>query len=68
MEQTVGCVRVEVGDDVCYLKFGATEQRSVRTKDIGRTVRGELVLVDFTEEGEILGIELVGGLKPCQKA
>lgn len=69
MEQDIKCVRLEVGDDVCYLgfDFDVTRGRSVRTKDIGRTVRGEMVLVDFNANGEILGIELVGGLKPCQK-
>lgn len=61
------CVRMFVPRDCCYVKF----QRKVESrlgkrtkyeysKDVGYTVRGEQVIIDYDRTGSILGIELLG--------
>ena len=36
-------------------------------RDLGVTSRGESIIADFDKEGRIIGLELVGLPKPCQR-
>jgi uncharacterized protein YuzE len=74
-EETI-CERYDVPPTTCYLKFTDykrfdEEKRCKYSDDIGYTVRGEQMIADYDEDGNILGIELLGSKeaeKPCQKS
>ena len=57
------CRKMTVPMKVCYLKF--KPDKPCDHKNIGETNRGETVVVDYNQKGEIIGIELAGGGKPC---
>jgi uncharacterized protein DUF2283 len=59
------CVHIEVPKQVCYLRFAAGVPE--RTEYVGQSSRGEMVIFDYDAAGRILGIELVGDDKPCQR-
>ena len=76
------CKRIEIPKDCCYVRFCKGKPVRIRGKtvkvnevqvfsssDIGYTVRGEQMIADFDEEGNIIGIELLSSKKakkPCQ--
>ena len=60
------CEHLTVPKTTCYVTFGGN-RREARSKEIGVTTRGELIIVDYDQEDRIVGFELVApGLKPCQ--
>jgi hypothetical protein len=59
-----GCLHISVPREACYVRF--KDVGIVRSAEIGRTARGEMMIADFDADGQIVGIELVGGNKPCQ--
>lgn len=61
------CNGIEIGEDVCYIKFGEKTKKYVHSEDDFETVRGETMIIDFDEDGRVMGIELLGDKKPCQK-
>lgn len=67
----MACVETQITEDCCYVRFGDWPQGPAarRSRELGRTVRGERLIADVDAEGHIIGLELVGGtLKPCQTA
>ena len=65
------CRHLLVPRDVCYVRFTREKLSSHydSSEDVGYTRRGEMVIVDYDEDGAILGIELIGSpkaRKPCQ--
>lgn len=70
---TKDCVRVAVPKSACYLRFADSDEEFVNeykgSEDVGFTVRGEKVIIDYDVEGMIQGIELLGSdeaVKNCQ--
>jgi hypothetical protein len=64
--QVVSCRKLSVAVDVCYLRFSEEPVRNTALLDF-RTTRGEMVIADFSEQGALVGLELVGPGKPCQE-
>ncbi|MQA29448.1 MAG: DUF2442 domain-containing protein [Luteitalea sp.] len=65
----MACRETQIDEGCCHGRFGAAPTAGIRSREIGRTVRGELVIADVDADGHIVGIELVGGPpKPCQDA
>jgi uncharacterized protein YuzE len=65
--QTVAeCVKIEVGENVCYIYLN--KGRKIKhTKELPyRGPQGELLTVDLDENDQVLGIEIVGG-QPCMR-
>jgi hypothetical protein len=60
------CKVIAIEKDVCYIRF--SDDKIDHSEDIGCTTRGEMVIVDYTKQNAIRGIELVGKDKPCQGA
>ena len=59
------CHRIEVPKDVCYIRFGKDKIHHTVHEDYG-TIRNEDVIMDFSKDGKLIGIELLGDGKPCQ--
>lgn len=59
------CKRLKIPEEVCYIEF--KKEKVSHSKDIGSTNRKEMVIVDLNKKNQIIGIELVGDKKPCQK-
>jgi hypothetical protein len=68
------CKVIVVPEDCCYITFDrdvanrplpANRERGhcIQLRD---TARGETVLAELDAQGRIIGIELLGGKKPCQ--
>ena len=60
------CVKV-IAPECCTIKFGDGEYHV--SKSLGYTVRGEEIIADLNEAGEIIRLELLGSketVKPCQ--
>jgi len=62
----VECKKKYIPEDVCYIAFSESRWNTEQ-EEIGVTVRGEDVIVDRAPNGEIVGFELVGPNKPCQR-
>jgi uncharacterized protein YuzE len=63
------CHRIDLEKDVCYIRFACKDQKYEYSEEIGETIRGEELIVDFNKKGKIIGIELLGSElapKPCQ--
>jgi len=58
------CYRLKIPEKACYIEF--KKEKVVSSKDIGRTNRKEVVIIDYNKKDEIIGIELVGDKKLCQ--
>jgi len=63
------CKKLFVPKDVCYVDF---RHRKVKgqiksSKPMGKTIRDETVIIDYDDKGKMVGIELLGNGKPCQK-
>ena len=64
------CKHQFVPKDVCYVKFTDKQLDEVgktHQEDIGVSCRGEMVIIDRNEDGNIIGVELVGEGKSCQQ-
>lgn len=61
-----GCKIIGVPRDACYVRFGMRTAVVASSDMYMRTARGEDVVLDFDVDGNLLGIELIGG-KPCQQ-
>lgn len=64
------CKGQHIPPDVCYLLFTDIIHPGEvhHSKDFGYTIRGEMVIVDYNNDGKIIGIELVNpDIKPCQQ-
>ena len=59
------CKRLKIPEEVCYIEF--KKEKVSYSKDIGLTNRKEMAILDFNKKNRIVGIELVGDKKPCQK-
>jgi len=59
------CKKLKIPNEVCYIEF--KKEKIDYSKDIGMTNREEMVILDFNKKDQIIGIELVGDKKPCQK-
>lgn len=60
------CVKV-IAPECCTIKFGEGEY--AHSKTLGYTVRGEEIIADMNDAGEIIRLELLGSkdaVKPCQ--
>ena len=63
------CHKIEIPEDVCYMFFARDKKPYKTSGVIGSTNRGEELIVDFDEDMNIIGIELLGSdeaRKPCQ--
>jgi hypothetical protein len=63
----MSCQKIDVAEPVCYLRF--VNAKAHHSGELPyQTARGEMLIADFDEAGNIIGIELVGppGQKPCQ--
>ena len=60
------CKHLDVPEDVCYVRFGQ-KVKPHNSNEIGTTQRGEWIIADYDVNGRIIGLELVGGSKPCQE-
>ncbi len=60
------CKRINIAEDVCYIGFGE-RPRPHHSDEIGSTRRGELIIANYDEDGKVVGLELVGAEKPCQR-
>jgi uncharacterized protein YuzE len=66
----VKCNKLEVPTDCCYILFGKRANYK-NSQELGMTIRGEAISVDFDDKGQIIGFELLGSkkaTKPCQEA
>lgn len=63
------CKNIFVPKDVCYIDFRSRKAKGqIKTaKQMGNTIRGEMVVVDYDKKGRMVGIELLSNDKPCQK-
>lgn len=62
------CLKVGVSKDACYVRFGIRTAVVAYSEPLAyRTIRGDLMILDFDAEDRVIGIELLGD-KPCQKA
>ena len=63
------CNKLYVSKDVCYIDFRKKLVRGqIKTaKPMGKTIRDETVIIDYDDKGRLVGIELLGNGKPCQK-
>lgn len=60
------CKQEEVAAETCYLRFGPQKVAGAIALR-WESVRGEMVVVDLSKEGQVVGIELIQpGMKPCQ--
>jgi hypothetical protein len=59
------CHELFVAPDVCMVRFSSDP--TTTAEHIGYTSRREMVIVHYTQGGEIASIELVGDDKPCQQ-
>lgn len=66
--ESKSCLKVEIGRDACYLQLVRTihHPQRITTGPIGHTSDGDWVLIDYDENGKIVGLELIGD-KPCQR-
>ena len=60
------CKHLRIEKDICYLEFGEMIKPH-HSNEIGITRRGESIIADYDEEGNIMGLELVGEDKPCKE-
>lgn len=59
------CLVQEISPRACYIRFQDSEV--YRSEHIGQTSRGEILVADYNDRGDIIGIELLGD-KPCHHA
>jgi len=62
------CKTVSVPPDACYVRFGPKTGKYKYSEDDWHTARGELMIVDFNADRQVIGIELVGLSKAATKA
>ena len=57
------CHNLDVPEETCYIRFGDAEYGY--SKDLGHTIRGEMVHAEYDKTGRLMAIELVAPGKPC---
>ena len=57
----VNCYRLKIPERTCYIEF--KKEKIVSSKEVGRTNRKEILIIDYNKKNEIIGIELVGDKK-----
>ncbi len=61
------CKGLPVAEEICYVRFAGPDAVAHHSEQLSNTVRGEMVIADYDDRGRIIGLELLGGGKPCQQ-